>query len=133
MKNHLFRETLQPSFLLNSIRSRAQRDFGSKDRRLATQGWQTTQRPERLATEADSINDRSAAALLRWGAACSLRKVCVFSTCETYLVFSRAIVQTQFTPGLVWRLAGHADPRTTRLYDRRDKKITRNIVERISI
>jgi integrase/recombinase XerD len=31
------------------------------------------------------------------------------------------------------RLAGHADPRTTRLYDRRQKKITRNIVERISI
>ncbi len=33
----------------------------------------------------------------------------------------------------VQRLAGHADPRTTRLYDRRDNKITRNIVERISI
>ncbi len=33
----------------------------------------------------------------------------------------------------VQRLAGHADPRTTRLYDRRDSKITRNIVERISI
>ena len=33
----------------------------------------------------------------------------------------------------VRRLAGHADPRTTRLYDRRQKKITRNIVERISI
>ncbi len=33
----------------------------------------------------------------------------------------------------VQRLAGHADPRTTRLYDRRDKTITRNIVERISI
>jgi len=33
----------------------------------------------------------------------------------------------------VQRLAGHADPRTTRLYDRRDKKITCNIVERISI
>lgn len=30
-------------------------------------------------------------------------------------------------------IAGHADPRTTRLYDRRQKKITRNIVERISI
>lgn len=29
--------------------------------------------------------------------------------------------------------AGHADPRTTRLYDRRQKKITRNVVERISI
>ena len=33
----------------------------------------------------------------------------------------------------VQRLAGHANPRTTRLYDRRDRKITRNIVERISI
>ena len=30
-------------------------------------------------------------------------------------------------------LAGHADPRTTRLYDRRSRKVTRNIVERISI
>jgi integrase/recombinase XerD len=33
----------------------------------------------------------------------------------------------------VQRLAGHADPRTTRLYDRRQRRITRNIVERISI
>jgi integrase/recombinase XerD len=30
-------------------------------------------------------------------------------------------------------LAGHADPRTTRLYDRRRRKVTRNIVERISL
>jgi site-specific recombinase XerD len=30
-------------------------------------------------------------------------------------------------------LAGHADPRTTRLYDRRGRKVTRNLVERISI
>jgi integrase/recombinase XerD len=30
-------------------------------------------------------------------------------------------------------LAGHADSRTTALYDRRKKKVTRNIVERISI
>lgn len=30
-------------------------------------------------------------------------------------------------------LAGHADPRTTRLYDRRQKRVTRNIVERITI
>ena len=29
-------------------------------------------------------------------------------------------------------LAGHSSPRTTRLYDRR-QKVTRNIVERISI
>jgi integrase/recombinase XerD len=33
----------------------------------------------------------------------------------------------------VQHLAGHADPRTTRLYDRRQRKVTRNIVERISI
>ncbi|MCA9094026.1 MAG: tyrosine-type recombinase/integrase, partial [Planctomycetaceae bacterium] len=30
-------------------------------------------------------------------------------------------------------LAGHADPRTTRLYDRRQQRVTRNTVERISI
>jgi site-specific recombinase XerD len=33
----------------------------------------------------------------------------------------------------VRHLAGHADPRTTRLYDRRQKNVTRNVVERISI
>jgi site-specific recombinase XerD len=33
----------------------------------------------------------------------------------------------------VQQLAGHADPRTTRLYDRRGRKVTRNLVERISI
>ena len=30
-------------------------------------------------------------------------------------------------------LAGHVDPRTTRLYDRRRRKVMRNIVERISL
>ena len=30
-------------------------------------------------------------------------------------------------------LAGHTDPRTTRLYDRREQKVTRNLVERISV
>lgn len=33
----------------------------------------------------------------------------------------------------VQHLAGHADPRTTRLYDRRGRRVTRNIVERISV
>ena len=33
----------------------------------------------------------------------------------------------------VQHLAGHADPRTTRIYDRRRRNVTRNIVERISI
>ena len=30
-------------------------------------------------------------------------------------------------------LLGHSDPRTTRLYDRRQQKVSRNIVERISV
>jgi hypothetical protein len=30
-------------------------------------------------------------------------------------------------------LAGHADPRATRIYDRRRRKVTGNLVERISI
>jgi site-specific recombinase XerD len=30
-------------------------------------------------------------------------------------------------------LLGHADPRTTQLYDRRKKEVTRNIVERIRL
>jgi integrase/recombinase XerD len=34
---------------------------------------------------------------------------------------------------VVQNLAGHSDPRTTRLYDRREMKVTRNVVERISI
>lgn len=33
----------------------------------------------------------------------------------------------------VQHLAGHSDPRTTRLYDRRHRQVTRNIVERISV
>ncbi|OWY73148.1 hypothetical protein B7486_02015 [cyanobacterium TDX16] len=33
----------------------------------------------------------------------------------------------------VQELLGHADPRVTRLYDRRDRTVTRNVVERISI
>ena len=30
-------------------------------------------------------------------------------------------------------LAGHSNPRTTQIYDRRRRRVTRNIVERISI
>ncbi len=33
----------------------------------------------------------------------------------------------------VQNLAGHADPRTTRLYDRRQKKVLRSVVEKISV
>ena len=33
----------------------------------------------------------------------------------------------------VQHLAGHSDARTTRLYDRRQKRVTRNVVERISV
>ena len=41
--------------------------------------------------------------------------------------------QTGWLTEDVQYLAGHAEPRTTGLYDRRQKKVTRNIVERISI
>jgi site-specific recombinase XerD len=33
----------------------------------------------------------------------------------------------------VQHLAGHADPRITRLYERRQKKVTRNTVDRFSV
>jgi integrase/recombinase XerD len=50
--------------------------------------------------------------------------------------FRVATVTDLLTQGValedVQYLAGHADPRTTRLYDRRQKQVTRNTVERIS-
>ena len=58
---------------------------------------------------------------------------------ETSLIRSSAhpLITDLLTQGVpfddVQYLAGHASPRTTRLYDRRQKKVTRNIVERISI
>ena len=42
------------------------------------------------------------------------------------LIQSVALEDVQF-------LLGHSDPRTTRLYDRRHREVTRNIVERIGI
>jgi integrase/recombinase XerD len=51
--------------------------------------------------------------------------------------FRVATVTDLLTQGIsleeVQYLAGHADPRTTRLYDRRQKRFTRKLVERISI
>ena len=51
--------------------------------------------------------------------------------------FRVAAITDLLTQGIpledVQYLAGHAEPRTTGLYDRRKKKVTRNIVERISI
>jgi integrase/recombinase XerD len=51
--------------------------------------------------------------------------------------FRVATVTDLLTQGIsleeVQYLAGQADPRTTRLYDRRQKRVTRNLVERISI
>lgn len=51
--------------------------------------------------------------------------------------FRVATVTDLLTQGVsledVQYLAGHADPRTTRLYDRRQKQVTRNTVEKISI
>ena len=36
-------------------------------------------------------------------------------------------------PAEVQYLLGHSDPRTTRLYDRRQLSVSRNIVERIAV
>jgi site-specific recombinase XerD len=47
--------------------------------------------------------------------------------------FIRRLLEQGIAQEDVQYLAGHADARTTRLYDRRQKKVTRNIVERISI
>lgn len=51
--------------------------------------------------------------------------------------FRVAAITNLLTQGValedVQNLANHADPRTTRLYDRRQRKITRNIVERIPV
>ena len=51
--------------------------------------------------------------------------------------FRVAVATDLFDQGVdtkdVQHLLGHADPRTTRLYDRTDRKVTRNLVERIRI
>lgn len=50
----------------------------------------------------------------------------------------RVTTSTDLLEQNVWRenvqyLDGHGDPRTTNLYDRRERKIKRNIVEKISV
>ncbi len=52
-----------------------------------------------------------------------------FVSCGGHYGFARAKIEL----GDVQTLAGHADPRTTRLYDRSERKVTRNLVERIKI
>ncbi len=51
--------------------------------------------------------------------------------------FRVMVVTNLLTQGIpleqVQFLAGHSDPRTTRLYDRRQQQVTRNLVERISV
>jgi integrase/recombinase XerD len=51
--------------------------------------------------------------------------------------FRGAVITDLLSQGVpledVQNLAGHADPRTTHLYDRRQRRVTRNIEERISV
>jgi len=55
-------------------------------------------------------------------------------TCHSFRATTITDLLSQGTPlEDVQYLAGHSDPRTTRLYDRRQRTVTRNIVERISI
>ena len=54
--------------------------------------------------------------------------------CDTFRARTiTGVLESGVNPDDVQDLAGHADPRTTRLYDRRKREVTRNIVERISI
>jgi integrase/recombinase XerD len=53
---------------------------------------------------------------------------------HSFRVFTVTDLLNQGVPlEAVQYLAGHSDPRTTRLYDRRQQRVTRNIVERISV
>ena len=55
-------------------------------------------------------------------------------TCHTFRATTITdLLEQGVNPDDVQHLAGHSDPRTTRLYDRRRRQVTRNIVERISI
>lgn len=55
-------------------------------------------------------------------------------TCHSFRATTATDLLEQGVPlADVQELLGHADPRTTRLYDRRDRAVTRNVVERISI
>ncbi len=55
-------------------------------------------------------------------------------TCHTFRATTITDLLEQGVPlEDVQHLAAHADPRTTRLCDRRKRQVTRNIVERISI
>lgn len=55
-------------------------------------------------------------------------------TCHTFRATTITdLLEQGVSPDDVQHLAGHADPRTTRLYDRRRRQVTRNIVERISV
>lgn len=55
-------------------------------------------------------------------------------TCHTFRATTITDLLDQKLPlEDVQHLAGHADPRTTKLYHRSDRQVTRNLVERISI
>ena len=55
-------------------------------------------------------------------------------TCHTFRATTITDLLDQgINPDDVQHLLGHADPRTTKLYDRTKREVTRNIVERISI
>jgi len=57
-----------------------------------------------------------------------------YLSCHSFRATAITDLLTQGVPlEDVQYLAGHSDPRTTRLYDRRQKQVTRNIVERISV
>ncbi len=58
---------------------------------------------------------------------------CRVTGCPVFGVHYTDLLEQNVPLEDVQYLAGHSNPRTTRIYDRRRRKVTRNIVERISI
>lgn len=90
----------------------------------------TTRRTGRLTMNGMTANDMSRMVKRRLKAAGLPNR---FSPHSFRVTAITDLLNQGISLGEVQNLAGHADPRTTRLYDRRDRKVTQNLVERISV
>ena len=98
---------------------------------------------QNIETDLVGLRDRTILAVLaysgtRIGAVSKLRRQDLKHEGDQWVLsFRVATITNLLTQGVpledVQNLANHADPRTTRLYDRRRRKVTRNIVERIPV
>ena len=90
----------------------------------------TVRKTKRLTTHSMTADDMGRMIKRRlWDAGLSLR----FSAHSFRVMALTDLLSQGVSLTDTQNLAGHADPRTTRLYDRRQRRVTRNIVERISV